>query len=462
MLEYINDYANLGWNGLTDYVLPFLVILSVLVFVHEWGHYIVARWCGVHVETFSIGFGPELFGWTDSKNTRWKVSLIPLGGYVQMYGDTDPSSAHSKAELLEDDKKRPMTVEEINKAFFSKTVWQRAAIVFAGPAINFIFAIALLVILYTSVGKPVTPPIAAAVMVNGAGYSAGIEPHDRIISIDGNKIQSFNDIQRQVAISLNRPLDLEIWRDGQIVNVTVTPTIDTMEDRFGFTQSRGLIGIMSTDKGIDPHSVKTLNGRDISQLSDVQRIDRLDSAIGKDSLIGLPAADGEITEVSVRIVGKGEIEGEGDEKSVNLFLTEVADKEIVEYSPSKAMGAALEETWFIVKGTMEALGQIITGTRSPTELGGIVRIGAIAGDAAKLGMIAIITFTALLSINLGLINLFPIPLLDGGHLVFYAYEAVFKKPMSEKVMDYALKFGMVFLIGLMAFANINDIVQIIL
>ena len=457
MLEFLSDYLGLGLNGIAFYVLPFLIVLSLLVFVHEWGHYIVARWCGVHVEVFSIGFGKELFGWTDRHDTRWKFSLIPLGGYVQMYGDTDPSSSHSKAELLDNEKSNPMTPEEKRRAFFNKPVHQRAAIVFAGPAINFLFAIIILFALYTTYGKPVNPPVAAAVIVGGAGDMAGIQPQDRIISIDGNRIQGFSDIQRQVAISLNRPLDLEILRNDEIETLTVTPEISRLEDRFGFTQSRGMIGIMGIDKGISAKSIQSINGQDITGLSEAELDRRIELLLGQTVTIGLPATGEGITRIRVSPMRYANEEGQR-----TLFLTESNDKEIVEFGPVKAVRASLEETWFIITGTMEALGQMFTGTRSATELGGIVRIGAIAGDAAQTGMIAIVTFTALLSINLGLINLFPIPLLDGGHLVFYAYEALFKKPMSEKVMDYALKFGMVFLIGLMAFANINDIVQIIL
>jgi len=193
----------------------------------------------------------------------------------------------------------------------------------------------------------------------------------------------------------------------------------------------------------------------VTSLSDTQLQNRLSALVGQVSTIGLPKGEDEIQSVSVRI--KKTVSDNNE-----LILSDNPQKEIVAYSPVQAFTGAIKETWFIVTGTMEALGQIVTGARSPTELGGIVRIGAIAGDAAQAGIVALISFTALLSINLGLINLFPIPLLDGGHLVFYAYEAIFKKPMSEKVMDYALKCGMVFLIGLMAFANLNDIVQIIL
>jgi regulator of sigma E protease len=452
-MDFITDYVGFGWNGLTDFIIPFLIVLSVLVFVHEWGHYIVARMCGVKVDQFSIGFGKEIWGFTDKAGTRWKVSLIPLGGYVQMFGDTDPSSANNKAELTQGDETRPMTDIEREGAFFTKPVWQRALIVFAGPAINFIFAIILLMGLYMSVGKPVNPPVAAAVMVEGAAYQAGINPQDRILAIDGQKIESFRDIQRQVAISLDRPLDLTILRGSEEVQITVAPKMEQLEDRFGFSHSRGLIGIMGTEKGIVLDSIQSINDRDVTTLDATQIENRLQSLIGKNATIGLPAGDGETQSLAVNIakIEDGEI-----------YLTDIEGKEIVGYGVTSSAIGAIRETWFIMTGTMEALGQIITGTRPATELGGIVRIGAIAGDAAQTGLIALITFTALLSINLGLINLFPIPLLDGGHLVFYAYESIFGKPMSEKVMEYALKFGMVFLIGLMAFANINDIVQIIM
>lgn len=448
MLEYIQQYANWGWDGITGFVIPFLIVLSVLVFVHEWGHYIVARMFKVRVEKFSIGFGKELFGFTDKAGTRWKFSLIPLGGYVQMFGDTDPSSANSKAELIEDEKTRPMTEVEKKDAFFTKPVWQRALIVFAGPAINFIFAIILLIGVYTTVGKPVTPPVAAAVIVGGAADEAGMIPHDRVVSIDGKPIQSFADLQRQVAVSLDRPLNLEVKRGEEIINVTVTPQIEEGEDRFGFSHSRGMIGLVGAGMAIDYSDIQKVNG---NENYSIQKI------MDKNAIITLPWGDDETRDLRVKPLAENN--KDADE---TLILTQFIGQDIIAFSPLDATTEAFRETWFMVSGTFEALGQIVTGTRSADELGGIIRIGAIAGDAASAGMIALITFTAMLSINLGLINLFPIPLLDGGHLVFYAYEAVFKKPMNEKVMEYALKLGMVFLIGLMAFANLNDIIQIIM
>jgi regulator of sigma E protease len=454
MTETLYNFIGMGWTGLSGFILPFILVLSVLVFVHEWGHYIVARYFGVKVDVFSIGFGKELFGWDDKNGTRWKVSLIPLGGYVQMFGDTDPSSARSKDDLTDEGDTRPMTAEEKRDAFFTKPVYQRALIVFAGPAINFIFAFILLACLYMTFGKPVTPPVAAAIMIGSAGEAAGMQPHDRVVAIDGEEVTSFNDIQKQVAISLDRPLTLDILRDGELMTLDVTPQVDTIEDRFGFEQSRGLIGILSVDKGVDINSIISVNDTIIMDLSLEDKRATLSNIIGQEAVIGLPSTDEGAQPVIVRLLEMPE--------DNTIALTQNTDQEVVEYSLPAASYAAVEETWFIITGTLEALWQIITGTRSATELGGIVRIGAIAGDAAQNGVIALVTFTALLSINLGLINLFPIPLLDGGHLVFYAYESLFGKPMSEKVMDYALKFGMVFLVCLMLFANINDFVQIIL
>jgi RIP metalloprotease RseP len=210
---------------------------------------------------------------------------------------------------------------------------------------------------------------------------------------------------------------------------------------------------MGTEKGMDLASVKMINGTDVTSWSADKVEKRLNKIVGRDAVIGLPSGADDVQNVRVNIanIADGQI-----------FLSEIVEKEIVDYGVVQSLGGAVKETWFVITGTLEAIGQIVTGTRPATELGGIVRIGAIAGDAAQNGLIALISFTAMLSINLGLINLFPIPLLDGGHLVFYAYEAVFRKPMPEKVMDYAFKFGMAFLICLMAFSNLNDIVQMIL
>lgn len=439
----------------------FLLVLSILVFVHEWGHYIVARWCGVKVETFSIGFGKELFGWTDKKDTRWKVSLIPLGGYVKMFGDTDPASSGHTEGVEEGDKVRPFTKAEKEVAFYNKSVSKRAAIVFAGPAINFIFAILILFGLYSFYGQPVTPPMASAIIGGSAADKAGFQPHDKIISIGGQEIDRFEDIRRVVTVALDTPLKFVLERDGKAIETTVTPEKKEVTDRFGFTHSRGLLGIIGPGSGLAIKNITTVSGRDLKGEDIVRKVllskmnrtveIELDRGEETDQLIIRPFAD----------LNRGLRDSESKDYGA-LIISDSIEEDIIKHGPVNGIKAAISETWILSASTLTALGQMFTGARSPTELGGIIRIGAIAGDMAQAGFLAIITFTALLSINLGLINLFPIPMLDGGHLVFYALEAIKGGPISEKFQEYAFRFGFVVLIGMMLFANLNDIVQLIM
>ncbi len=390
-MELLHKFLSAPADFLWTYAAPFLLVLSVLVFIHEWGHYIVARLCGVRVETFSIGFGKEIFGWTDKNKTRWKVSWIPLGGFVQMFGDVDPASTRKAEGVEEGDGVRAFTAEEKKVAFFAQSVGKRSAIVFAGPAINFIFAIIIMTGLYAIKGQPFTPPIAASVMEGSAAEKAGIQPDDKILSIDGVEIERFEDLAQQVALSLGQEMVLDLvrsegkgeWSD-EVITLRVTPTIVQEEDRFGFKHEKGRLGIRS------------------------------------------PATD---------------------------FA-------IKEHTPVSAFQAALADTWRISANTLRAIGQMVMGTRSAEELGGILRIGAYAGEFAKEGVVSLVTFAALLSINLGLINLLPIPMLDGGHLAFYAMESVKRKPVSEKFQEYALRVGMVFILSIMVFATWNDLVQL--
>jgi len=463
MFETMQHALGWGYDGVVGFVLPFILVLSVLVFVHEWGHYIVARWCGVHIETFSIGFGKELWGWTDKRGTRWKLSMIPLGGYVQMFGDADAASTENSEEIKKDDgSSRPMTVDERSVAFFAKPVWKRAAIVFAGPAVNFIFAILLLAGMYMVVGKPVEPPVVAAVMVGGAADDAGIQPRDRVVALDGKAINSFSDIQRQVMISLNRPLDITLVRNGEIIQLdNVVPRVETLKDRFGFKHSRGLLGILGTEKALRLQMIQTIDGRDVSDMPVAEKYNLMQGLIDSDAVIGLPMGSDKIQEIRIHALQQLDADENIDENT-GIVLTDNVVREFIDYGIFSAIGAAIQETRSLVTGTLEAIGQMLSGTRSTDELGGLIRIGAIAGDAAQSGLIAFIVFTALLSINLGLINLFPIPFLDGGHLVFYAFEALIGKPLPRPVQEFALKFGLIFLGGLMAFTNLNDILQIIL
>lgn len=449
----------------------FLFVLSLLVFIHEWGHYIVARWCGVKVEVFSIGFGKELFGWDDKKGTRWKLSLIPLGGYVKLFGDVDPASAGHSEEVKDDntEEARPLTPAERNVAFFAKPVWQRALVVFAGPAINYLFAVLVMAILFAWNGQPSTPPKVGAVIGGSAAQEAGFKPHDVIVSINGKAIDSFDLIRREVTIALDEELHYVVERDGQTLDIHARAKKMTQKDRFGFNQSRGLLGLTSPRQMIDLSAVKKINGQPVADdtpLDDV--VARTQALLGQEMTIALekksdsaePAFE---TYVIQPIESYNEHLTDPDHEDYGLlYLSDGEVKIFIKYNPLEAVVAAVKETRDVTMGTLSALGQIVSGTRSAKELGGIVRIGALAGDMAKQGVVALVLFSALLSINLGLINLFPIPLLDGGHLVFYAFEAILRRPVPERVQEYAFRFGLVFLVGVMAFTNINDIMQLIL
>jgi regulator of sigma E protease len=359
------------------YVVPFLIVLTVLVFVHELGHYWVARRNGVRIEVFSIGFGSELFGWTDRAGTRWKFSAIPLGGYVKMYGDADPASAPGEG-LAE------MTPDQRAISFHHKRVGQRAAIVAAGPAANFLFAIVVFALLYVFVGQPFTPAEVGSVLPGSAAERAGIEPGDRIVRINGEEIERFEDILRIVQINLDTgPLDIVVERGGREVEIRATPTIEVSADRLGRETRRALLGI-----------------------------------------------------------GRSGIE-------------------IRQHGPIEAVWRATQETWNQTIGTLRAMGQIITGRRSTAELGGPFRIGEMAGEVTKAGgVIALILFMCVLSINLGLINLFPVPMLDGGHLLFYAAEVVRGRPLSLRAQEYGFRIGLVLVLSLMLFATWNDLVHL--
>jgi regulator of sigma E protease len=362
-------------GGAGYFVFWFLVVLTVLVFVHELGHYLVARWNGVRVEVFSIGFGPELFGWHDRAGTRWKVSAIPLGGYVKMFGDADPASMPS-ADI------RERSAAEREVAFHHKRLPQRAAIVAAGPVANFVFAIVALAGLFAIVGQPFTPPQVGTVQAGSAAEASGIQAGDTIVAIDGQRIERFEDVQRIVRLDPGQPLAVVVHRGDQDVPLSVTPKLSEVTDRFGNKHSYGLLGI----------------------------------------------------------VGQG--------------------VEYVRYNPLKAVARATGETADIVGGTLQAVWQMIIGARSTDELGGPLRIAQMSGEVAQYGFSAIVPFMAVLSINLGLINLFPIPVLDGGHLLFYAAEAVRGRPLGQRAQEYGFRFGLALVLTLMVFATWNDLVHL--
>jgi len=361
--------------GLWNYVLPFLIVLTVLVFVHELGHYWVARRNGVRIDVFSIGFGPEIFGWHDRAGTRWKLSAIPLGGYVKFFGDADAMSAPG-AELPE------MTPEERAVSFHHKRLGQRAAIVAAGPIANFVFAIVVSAALFVLVGQPFTPPEIGAVMPGSAAEKAGLRPGDRIVRINDERIDSFQDIQRIVQLNLDQPLAVVVRRDGGDLSLTVTPTVVVEKDRLGNEFKVPRLGI---------------------QRSGV---------------------------------------------------------EYVHQGPGAALWLAVVDTYNQTSGTLKALGQMITGHRGSDELGGPLRIAQMSGEVAKGGFANLVGFMAFLSVNLGLINLFPVPVLDGGHLLFYLFEWTRGRPLGPRAQEYGFRVGMILVFSLMILATWNDLVHL--
>ncbi len=461
-----------------------IAVLSILVFVHEWGHYIVARMCGVRVEKFSIGFGKEIYGFNDKSGTRWKISMIPLGGFVQLFGDTDPASAGHSEKVEDGEEVREMTEEERKVAFFSKKVWQRALVVVAGPAINYIFAIALLTGLYITHGQPVSPPTAAAVMTDSNAEKYGFQPHDYILTIGGKTINDFSDIRREMMIALNEERNFVLERDGEIIEIAARPKKISMTDKFGFSSSIGVLGLIGAEKGILVSSITSIDGVEYEDKQQV--IDELKKRMGTTFVIGLDnkssseSSDENSSEETTAIVeaindatiidsiivapladknAELGLSEEGTEEV--LYLANVPPEKFVSHTPITALQSAMNESYVMTVSSLEALWQMVVGTRSATELGGIVRIGAITGDTATKGIVPLILLTALLSISLGFINLLPIPMLDGGHLMFYGIEAVIGRAVPEQIQEYAFRAGFVFLVGIMAFANLNDIYQLI-
>lgn len=463
-MNSLTDLLQLIIGNVWIYGGTFLLVLSILVFVHEWGHYIVARMCGVKVDSFSIGFGKEIFGFYDKNGTRWKFSLIPLGGYVKMFGDADPASAGHTDTIGEGSAARPMGEAERKVAFFAKPVWQRALIVFAGPAINFLFAIVLLAGLYMTHGQPVTPSMASAIVKDSAADKAGFLPHDRVVEIDGASVKRFEDIRQKVMIALDTPMTFKVDRGGELVELTATPVRETFSDRFGFEHSRGVLGLIGSVDGFNVTNVVAIDGKPVENSG--QAVSRLKAAMDSSIEVtfkGIEGSDKTNTLIVQPYKSLNEKLGQSqDVVGQTIVIAEKLGDDIVQYGAFAAVGAAVKQTKEVTVGTLTALGQIITGTRSAKELGGLIRIGAMAGDMAQAGLIAVITFTALLSINLGLINLFPIPVLDGGHLVFYALEALKGSPVPEKAQEYAFRVGFSILIGIMVFANLSDILQLIL
>lgn len=364
------------WSFLSV-LLPFLFVLTVVVFIHELGHFIVARWCGVKVQAFSIGFGREIWGFNDRHGTRWRLAWIPLGGYVKFVDDENGASVPSRDTL------ERMSGEERQGAFQTKSLSRRAAIVAAGPIANFLLAIAIFAGIFALVGVQITSAKIDEVMADSPAARAGFQAGDVIVAIDGQSIKSFQEMQRVVSTSADQPLKFEIDRGGLRMDLTATPDRREHEDRFGNKIRVGVIGIR-----------RTMQAQDL----EYQRHGILDSIV----------------------LGVG-------------------------------------ETHFVISRTLGYLRDVVLGREAADQLGGPIRIAEVSGQVASNGFIPLLNLTAILSVSIGLLNLFPIPLLDGGHLLFYLMEAIRRKPLSERTQEIGFRIGLSLVLMLMIYATFNDL-----
>ena len=365
--------------NLIYYVVPFIVLLSILIFVHEFGHFIVARMCGVKVSAFSIGFGKTLWSREDKKGTVWKISAVPLGGYCQFLGDGDASS--SSTEGLEN-----LTEEEKKHAFAFQNPFKKLAIVLAGPGFNYLFAILIYFVLFASFGKYSLPPVIDEVLEGGAAEKVGILKGDRITMINGHEVKIWKDISKEILLAADHFASIDLLRDGETLHFDVELIEMDKKQRNQTTQKQYMLGVKSG----------------------------------------------------------GALE----------FTHE-------EFSLGQAFVQSCHEVWDVTVLTLRGVGQMIAGTRGSEDVGGVIRIAEMTGDITRdEGLLDFVTFLALISINLGLINLFPIPVLDGGHVVVFVLEIITGRQIKEKTQEYLFKTGFLILMALMVFATFNAVVHL--
>ncbi len=361
-----------------NYILPFIVLILIVVFIHEYGHYYFAKKYGVGVTDFSIGFGQEIFGWNDKSGTRWKICWIPLGGYVKFFGDRNVYSQSDHKEILE-----KYNEEEQKKLFILKPLYQRTLIVFGGPLANFLLALVIFFSIYTFVGKDFTPAVINEVQKESPAMVGGLKQNDIILEIDGNKVQSIMDVSKFITMSTDEIIDFKVKRSYDELILKVKPNIVPGKDNLGNKLNKRIVGIK------------------------------------------LGAYNNEINHVKL--------------------------------GPAKAIYHAAHEVYYVGISSLKYIGAMIFGKADTSQLGGPIRIAKISGQVAEFGVLAFISMMAYISISLGLVNLFPIPMLDGGHLMFYAFEKVLGRPLSQKTQEGFFRIGLFLLISLMFFTTFNDL-----
>ena len=361
-----------------SYILPFIVLILIVVFIHEYGHYYFAKKFGVGVTDFSIGFGEEIFGWNDKSGTRWKICWIPLGGYVKFFGDRNVYSQADHKEILE-----KYSEEDQKKLFTLKPLYQRSLIVFGGPLANFLLALVIFFSIYTFVGKDFTPAVINEVQKDSPAMAGGLKQNDVILEIDGNKVESIMDVSKFITMSTDEIIDFKVKRSYDELILKVKPNIVPGEDNLGNKLNKRIVGIK------------------------------------------LGAYNNEINHVKL--------------------------------GPAQAIYHAANEVYFVSISSLKYIGAMIFGKADTSQLGGPIRIAKISGQVAEFGLLAFVSMMAYISISLGLINLFPIPMLDGGHLMFYAFEKVLGRPLSQKTQEGFFRIGMFLLLTLMIFTTFNDL-----
>jgi regulator of sigma E protease len=361
-----------------SYILPFIALIVVVVFIHEYGHYYFAKRYGVGVTDFSIGFGKEMFGWNDKSGTRWKVCMIPLGGYVKFFGDRNVYSQADNEKIIKE-----YSQKDQDKLFVLKPLYQRALIVFGGPLANFLLAILIFFSVYTFAGKDFTPAVINEVQKDSPAMVAGLKDNDIMVSIDGNKVKSIMEVSKFIMMSTDEFINFTVNRSDQDLTFKVKPNLVESEDNLGNKVTKRMVGIK------------------------------------------LGAYNNEVNHVKL--------------------------------SPAKALFYAVNEVYYVSVSSLKYIGSMITGSADSSQLGGPIRIAKISGQVAEFGILPFISLMAYISISLGLINLFPIPMLDGGHLMFYGIEKILGHPLSQKIQEGFFRIGMFLLLSLMFFTTFNDL-----
>lgn len=431
-------------------VLPFLIVLTALIFFHELGHYWVARRFGVRVETFAIGFGKELFGWTDRHGTRWKICLLPLGGYVKMFGAHETPEFHAKQTL---------TAAERKVAFDFKPLWQRALVVAAGPAANFLLAIILFAFVIGFEGEKVSAPVLGSGGENSFVQSAGLQPKDKIIAVDDSKILSFDDLTTQLKKHEGEAVSLTYLRqDAEYTTTIDVPQKDKLPDNYYNFLPFLTTTIAGVQKG-DPASQAGLQVGDVILTVNGQKIDDFETL--REELKQKPTEPLKLTvqrEAEVKDITIQPKSVEKDGKTIGYIgVIPQPILNTVSHNPLTAIIHATEQTWAWTYQIIQNIGSLISGQQSVNQMSGVIGIAQFVGEFTKQGIFAVLSFMAIISVNLGLLNLLPIPVLDGGHLAFYAAESVMRKPLSEKTKNALMIVGLMFIVGLFLLTTVVDI-----